>query len=487
MAEYDKQVYHRTPHAEQLIKSGDIKFISKEPGSDIGFHVASEPRSLDFLTDRQDESNLLLKLKKDINPARIMDVNSFQNPSYWKQIRMSEREDPEEFKRLEKYLLSEEAKDEGHSPPIIFEYKKDRIMISPNLVRDGLERDGKLDITYLKDLIKLVDEYDKKLNTKVNIRDKARVKSELSTQNKREWFEALKKINKKHGYDSFSYKNMREEQGGDSLLLTYPDQVKLGRESGTKPPSPDEPSAGLANALKIISKAARLANPVTTGLQALFEPKTVADATLEDNPELLKHLREKAFSELAYNQRGAPEIAMLGVQDKMSGGVVPYIAEHIGDLTHRMSEKFDFLKGSRGTVSEKVDKTLRILESQYGFEKEHAENLRANYKFRVEKGRINIPFDIFKEEVDDALAKYANEHKQLRVYNRPQWLAREASVAIGEQNFDRARKLLRSLKKIVDDEGVYAHAISTYKPGVSKKHGGSVIMKNPYDYQPRAI
>ena len=229
---YDKQVYHRTPHAEQLIKSGDIKFISKEPGSDIGFHVASEPRSLDFLTDRQDESNLLLKLKKDINPARIMDVNSFQNPSYWKQIRMSEREDPEEFKRLEKYLLSEEAKDEGHSPPVIYEYKKDRIMISPNLVRDGLERDGKLDITYLKDLIKLVDEYDKKLNTKVNIRDKARVKSELSTQNKREWFEALKKINKKHGYDSFSYKNMREEQGGDSLLLTYPDQIKLGRKSG---------------------------------------------------------------------------------------------------------------------------------------------------------------------------------------------------------------------------------------------------------------
>tara|TARA_R110002033_G_scaffold52430_2_gene99774 strand:- start:593 stop:1498 length:906 start_codon:yes stop_codon:yes gene_type:complete len=228
---YDKQVYHRTPHAEQLIKSGDIKFISKEPGSDIGFHVASEPRSLDYITDIQDESNLLLKLKKDINPARVIDVVSFQNPHYWKRIRKSERENPEEFKRLEKYLLSEEAKDEGYSPPIIFEYKKDRIMLNHNLVKDGLERDGKLDITYLKDLIKLVDEYDKKFRPPPGPEYGTR-KSEVSTQNKREWFEALKKINKKHGYDSFSYKNTLEEQGGDSLLLTYPDQVKLGRKSG---------------------------------------------------------------------------------------------------------------------------------------------------------------------------------------------------------------------------------------------------------------
>ena len=225
---YDKQVYHRTPHAEQLIKSGDIKFISKEPGSDIGFHVASEPQRGFSSAD----DNLFLKLKKDINPARVIDLESFQNPSYWKQIRTSEREDPEKFKRLEKHLLSEKAKDEGHSPPVIFEYKKDRIMINPDLVRDGLEKDGKLDTTYLKDLIKLVDEYDKKLNTKVNIRDRPRDKSELSTQYKREWFEALKKINKKYGYDSFSYKNEHEEQGGDSLLLTYPDQVKLGRKSG---------------------------------------------------------------------------------------------------------------------------------------------------------------------------------------------------------------------------------------------------------------
>ena len=232
-AGYNKQVYHLTPHAEQLIKSGEIKFISKEPGTDIGYHRASEPRSLDFLTDRQDESNLLLKLKKDINPARIMDVNSFQNPSYWKQIRISEREHPKEFRRAEEYFLSEKAKDEGYYPPVIFEYNKDRIMISPNLVRDGLERDGKLDIPYLKALIKLVDEYDKKFNTKVNIKDSPIFKSsELSVQKKREWFEALKKFNKKHGYDSFSYKNMKEEQGGDSLFLTYPDQVKLGRKAG---------------------------------------------------------------------------------------------------------------------------------------------------------------------------------------------------------------------------------------------------------------
>ena len=259
--------------------------------------------------------------------------------------------------------------------------------------------------------------------------------------------------------------------------------------------------------------------------------------------------REEAFHKLADDQRGLPERAMLKLGHRTSG-VLPYLAEHVGDLTHRMSENFAHLKGGRGTVKEKVDKTVRALNIPYGFEKEHDENLRSNYKFEVEHGRMTVPFDVFKQKVDSDLAKYANEHKKLKVYNRPQWFAREAAVALGEQNFNRARRMLRLLKDIVDNEDAYNQAVRFYhapgfksptekrkkerpESGVTtdvtsehyhqvpydrlfkgekgsilekirfekalkeiqekrrtpspKKGGGSVMMRNPYDYQPRAI
>ena len=88
------------------------------------------------------------------------------------------------------------------------------------------------------------------------------------------------------------------------------------------------------------------------------------------------------FNELAQAQRGEPENAMLRCQmHPLGGGVHTLALEHVGDLTHRMSENFAFLQGQYGNVKEKVDKTLNWLNSGYGFRREMFENMQKNYDF----------------------------------------------------------------------------------------------------------
>ncbi len=148
------------------------------------------------------------------------------------------------------------------------------------------------------------------------------------------------------------------------------------------------------------------------------------------------------FSALASAQRGAPESAMLEVQ-KLSPGVLAYAVEHTGDLIHRMTELSKHGMVNVPDVQTKVEKVLRTLTDPYGFEKEHHENLRNNAR------HDNQPVAELRAAVDAALLKYAAEHKKLPAYNEPQWLAREASVALGEQRFEDAVTHLKALKKLV--------------------------------------
>jgi len=179
---------------------------------------------------------------------------------------------------------------------------------------------------------------------------------------------------------------------------------------------------------------------------------------------------------------------MLKVQNTMVGGVLPNAVEHIGDLTFRMGDKFEYLKGSRGAVKTKIDNVLASLKSEYGFRKEHTENLKAAYRYwdthkeeHIAKGyknplnnkRINS-FDDYKVNVNNILEEYAEEHKKVPVYNRPQWLGREAAVALGKQNFEKAAKYLEQLKKIVDDEDRYRDAINTYDSTKKFRKGGAI-------------
>lgn len=168
--------------------------------------------------------------------------------------------------------------------------------------------------------------------------------------------------------------------------------------------------------------------------------------------------QEEAFDLLADDQRGLPERAMLVVQHASGSGVLNFVVEHVGDITHRMSEKFPYLRGSYGTVKDKVEKTLRALTSGYGFAKEHNENMVSNSRYR------KIPLTEYKDKIDKALRRYEIEHSQLKVYNEPQKWARDAAIALGAQDWDGAILYLSKLKNILQDEDQYKDAVSQYNP-----------------------
>ncbi|MDO8547879.1 MAG: LPD38 domain-containing protein [Nitrospirales bacterium] len=154
------------------------------------------------------------------------------------------------------------------------------------------------------------------------------------------------------------------------------------------------------------------------------------------------------FSGLASAQRDKPEAAMLTVQMTHGGGVLNPVVEHVGDLTHRMSHHARHGTAYRAEVASKIERALAALTHPYGFEKEHAENLRNNARGWTKEGKPISTADL-RKAVHAAMDEYAAEHRKLSVYNLPQWLAREAAVAVGERRWDDAIRRLKELHEIV--------------------------------------
>jgi hypothetical protein len=175
--------------------------------------------------------------------------------------------------------------------------------------------------------------------------------------------------------------------------------------------------------------------------------------------------RDAKFQELAYAQRGAPEDAMLRCQHHPLGaGIGPNALEHVGDLTWRMSDRFSQYKGQPGAMMEKVEKTLRWLTNDYGFQREMNGNMLNNYEAR--KPRLSgKSYDELKAEFFGLWDAYAEAHSQLRVFNYPQRIARDAAVALGKRDFARCIVFLRQLETMLNKgrESWFEEA-GAYKP-----------------------
>lgn len=158
----------------------------------------------------------------------------------------------------------------------------------------------------------------------------------------------------------------------------------------------------------------------------------------------------KLFDEkVAQCQRGAPEHAMLKVQYAMGGGVLNGVVEHVGDLTHRMSERITADSRGYEYVKEKVEKTLRWLTNAYGFEREMNENIIHNAEYH------NTDEHVYRRKIEDALRIYADEHRKIPAYNEAQFTARDAAIALGEKDFPRAIRDLKKLKVWLDHGEIY--------------------------------
>tara|TARA_R100001082_G_scaffold109119_1_gene85637 strand:+ start:279 stop:1649 length:1371 start_codon:yes stop_codon:yes gene_type:complete len=174
------------------------------------------------------------------------------------------------------------------------------------------------------------------------------------------------------------------------------------------------------------------------------------------------------FHKIAPIQRANPEKAMLRAQRLVSGVMSP-VVEHTGDLTHRLTDHLGravgagkgagysrptFLRIMHGDVAPKLDHMLRRLNDPYGFEREFAENLASNAR------SVGIPLDQYKKQAYAALQEYADEHKKIPVFNELQKLSRDAAIAVGERNFNKARRLLERLKEISDNEELFLRKIT---------------------------
>jgi hypothetical protein len=186
-----------------------------------------------------------------------------------------------------------------------------------------------------------------------------------------------------------------------------------------------------------------------------------------EDPVLLE--RDAKFDELADAQRGLPESAMLRIQHHLLGaGVASVVVESCGDLTNRMSQHFSSFEGQYGIVKDKVEKCLRYLKSDYGFEREMTKNMQNNYASYAESNSPKLKgrsFEEVKAEFFSLWDAYADMHRQLRVFNYPQRIARDAAIALGQRRFAACVHNLTLLKNIIDKgEEAYIAAAGEYHP-----------------------
>ncbi len=179
--------------------------------------------------------------------------------------------------------------------------------------------------------------------------------------------------------------------------------------------------------------------------------------------------REAAFRDLANGQRGEPEQAMLQIQS-ISPGLFGFLAEHVGDLTHRMAQQPYASAGTAWAleyVRPKVGRAIDALTSAYGYAREVAENDVNNFASMQARGGLPdgvTTLDQYRQLIRDAGQRYADLHRQLPVYNRAQQLARDAAVAHGEMRFDDELALLRELEGLYQNVDEWNRVAGSYDP-----------------------
>ena len=171
---------------------------------------------------------------------------------------------------------------------------------------------------------------------------------------------------------------------------------------------------------------------------------------LEHKPTVSTEQRA-AFNALADAQRGKPESAMLKAQDALakrsdsSANAYGYAMEHVGDLTHRMSERYANPSTDWGLeyVAPKIRIGLRITTNP------------------IDNDNIS-KFAPIPESI-----AYAQAHSQLPVYNDAQYHARQAAVALGKGDLSQSAQHLFKLKDLIDS-GTFADVAGRYNPNYNR-------------------
>ena len=184
-----------------------------------------------------------------------------------------------------------------------------------------------------------------------------------------------------------------------------------------------------------------VAGPVPAADPAAPTPDPIDPNTtyLLDTPERVDDFLDR---HVAWAQRGEPEAKMSAIWKAHGSGVFPYVSEHLGDLTNRMSGVPPSMRHHYS--KEKIYMAWRDLEDVPWFIRTIDEQMGVNAR------RNNVPVGQLRRDVEAAAREYADAHAKIPVFNEAQERARDAAVAYGRLDFTTAHGHVAWLKREID-------------------------------------
>ena len=228
-------------------------------------------------------------------------------------------------------------------------------------------------------------------------------------------------------------------------------KINAGKAKAEKPAAEKKPRAKKEKAVKPEDAAVKEAAKKARG-KGKGEDEDVAKSNQAHDPasyfnkvrksvaeahKLDPESKEAHFAAIGDMQRAAPEVAMLDIQrsefarKNTDGNTYGNAAEHIGDLTWRLTEMYKWGDDPRHVqlqeVLNKVDKALSWISPKVA-------------------AAAKDP------AMRDLTRTYAKAHSEIPVFNRVQELARQAAVAWGHGNFAITKDHLLSLKSAIEKD-----------------------------------
>jgi len=176
-----------------------------------------------------------LQIADDLKPARIPDVESFKMPKKWLDHLAVASDDKAGMDYMTQ--TTEAMTDLKNRPKV--EYKGVTYYMSDNAAEMDIKNyDSKLNQSYIpavvmdeqlwKDLVLSALKEQTRRKKTLN-RDRV-IKPEDNPEDKKLWFDKIKEVANKNGYDSYIYRNEKEQDQldmwADSYMLLEPDQLK---------------------------------------------------------------------------------------------------------------------------------------------------------------------------------------------------------------------------------------------------------------------
>jgi hypothetical protein len=248
------------------------------------------------------------------------------------------------------------------------------------------------------------------------------------------------------------------------------------------PPEETPIATGIANVLKNILKSRKVLSPITTAIEQAVTSKEVADATLEGNPEVEEQLKKiKEDSKTLKEDWDS-------VQHNVTGSMV-------NDIRYLFDTENEGGNLARDVLLQiRNPDNLNYLSKLDAPPLKDLENLRSKIYQETQKSLKNYPNEITVYRIGDLTGSVTHRggEEPLSFSLDPNFKGSSIYQKGNLKPYKVNKKdILANMKGVLKnykskEQEVLIRA-NKVKPIVNKRGGGSVMERNPYDYEPRGI